>query len=165
MVSIGYRVASAGFCVCLVVLFSMRLCLAAIDAYEFDSKEQERRFRQLIAELRCPKCQNQNISGSDAPLAADLRQKVHSMILDRQSDEQIIDYMVQRYGDFITYRPPLRPLTWILWFGPAIIIIGIGLILAGWIIRRASAQQSQRTRLSEAERERLAELLQDKTEK
>lgn len=109
---------------------------AAIDAFEFDNPQQEQRYRALISELRCPKCQNQNIADSNAPLAADLRQKVYGMLQQDQSDTEIINFMTARYGDFVTYRPPLKPLTWPLWFGPlaGVVLVGIGLGL--WIRRR-----------------------------
>ena len=131
--------------------------LAAIDAFDFDNPELQKRYTVLIDELRCPKCQNQNIAGSDAPLAADLRKKVHTMLQDGQSDGEIIDFMVQRYGDFITYRPPLKPITWALWFGPGVIIILIGLMLAIWIRRRS--RQYTATELNAEEQQRLHDLL------
>jgi cytochrome c-type biogenesis protein CcmH len=131
---------------------------AAIDAYEFSDPADEQRFRTLINELRCPKCQNQNISDSNAPLAADLREKVAGMIQQGQNDDDIVTYMVQRYGDFVTYRPPLDARTWILWFGPFVVIgsVGIGLML--WI-RRRSREQPAAAELSAEERERLNGLL------
>ena len=131
---------------------------AAIDAFDFDDPQLQQRYTTLIDELRCPKCQNQNIAGSDAPLAGDLRKKVHAMLQDGQSDAEILDFMVQRYGDFITYRPPLKPITWPLWFGPGVIIVLIGIILAIWIRRRSQALPAQ---LSEQEQQRLHDLLKE----
>ncbi|KAA0930056.1 cytochrome c-type biogenesis protein [Psychrobacter sp. ANT_H59] len=102
---------------------------AAIEVYDFDSVQQEAQYRGLIEELRCPKCQNQNLAGSDAPIAQDLKQKVYDLIKDRRSDAEIRDYMQDRYGDFITYKPPIRPSTWILWFFPPLLLITL---IAGW---------------------------------
>ena len=112
----------------LVFLLSMSV-YAAIDVYDFDSPQQEAQYRGLIAELRCPKCQNQNLAGSDAPIAQDLKQKVYDLIKDGRSDGEIRIYMQERYGDFISYKPPVRPSTWILWFFPPLLLI---LLIAGW---------------------------------
>jgi len=102
---------------------------AAIDVYDFDSPQQEAQYRGLIEELRCPKCQNQNLAGSDAPIAQDLKQKTYDMIKEGRSDAEIRAYMQERYGDFITYKPPVRPSTWILWFFPPLLLI---VLLIGW---------------------------------
>lgn len=134
------------------------LALAAIDPYEFDDPATRDRYQNLIDELRCPKCQNQNIAGSDAPLAADLRQRVHDMLQAGHSDREIKDYMIQRYGDFVTYRPPVKPLTWPLWFGPFVLIGLVGAILAVWIRRRARRDAAP---LGEQDRERLKRLLRE----
>ena len=91
---------------------------ASFELYEFDSPQQEAQYRVLIEELRCPKCQNQNLAGSDAPIAKDLKQKTYEMVKDGRSDAEIRNYMFERYGDFISYKPPVRPSTWILWFFP-----------------------------------------------
>ncbi len=112
----------------LVFLLSMSV-YAAIDVYDFDSPQQEAQYRGLIEELRCPKCQNQNLAGSDAPIAQDLKQKIYDLIKDGRSDGEIRVYMQERYGDFISYKPPVRPSTWILWFFPPLLLI---LLIAGW---------------------------------
>ena len=105
---------------------------AAIDVYDFDSPRQEAQYRGLIEELRCPKCQNQNLASSDAPIAQDLKQKTYDMIKDGRSDTEIRQYMQERYGDFISYSPPVRPSTWILWFFPPLVLM---LALAVWFWR------------------------------
>lgn len=119
------------------VLFTLligatNLSHAAIEVYDFDSKRQEAQYRGLIDEFRCPKCQNQNLAGSDAPIAQDLKQKTYDMVKDGRSDAEIRQYMQERYGDFISYSPPVRPSTWILWFFPPLLLI---LILGGWFWR------------------------------
>ena len=102
---------------------------AAIDVYDFDSAQQEAQYRGLIEELRCPKCQNQNLAGSDAPIAQDLKQKTYDLVKDGRSDGEIRAYMQERYGDFISYKPPVRPSTWILWFFPPLLLI---VLVVGW---------------------------------
>ena len=109
-------------------LFSIA-SFAAIDVYDFDSVQQEAQYRGLIEELRCPKCQNQNLAGSDAPIAQDLKQKTYDLVKDGRSDGEIRAYMQERYGDFISYKPPVRPSTWILWFFPPLLLI---ILLVGW---------------------------------
>ena len=114
---------------------------AAIDVYDFDSPQQEAQYRGLIEELRCPKCQNQNLAGSDAPIAQDLKQKVYDLIKDRRSDAEIRDYMQDRYGDFISYKPPVRPSTWILWFFPPLLLI---VLIIGWFWQSKRSQRVAR---------------------
>ena len=112
---------------------------AAIDVYDFDSVQQEAQYRGLIEELRCPKCQNQNLAGSDAPIAQDLKQKTYDMVKEGRSDGEIRDYMQERYGDFITYKPPVRPSTWILWFFPPLLLITL---IAGWFWQSKRRQRT-----------------------
>lgn len=139
---------------------SMSANAASIELYEFDSPQQEAQYRGLIEELRCPKCQNQNLAGSDAPIAQDLKQKTYEMVKDGRSDSEIRDYMFSRYGDFISYKPPVRPSTWILWFFPPLLLVAL---IIGWIYktktkqgkRLADAPQS----LSAAEEAKLAKIL------
>ena len=143
----------------LVALLSVCSSMAsAIDPYQFNSPAQEAQYQGLVAELRCPKCQNQNLAGSNAPIAQDLKQKTYDMVMDGQTDQQIRDYMIDRYGDFVSYRPPVRPSTWILWFFPPLLLV---VLLVGWLVtvhrrqRQAATQQ-----LSVAEQKRLEILLQ-----
>ena len=110
---------------------------AAIDVYQFDNEQQEQRFRILSEELRCPKCQNQSIADSDAGIAQDMRTRVHTMILEGKSDEDIVDYFVSRYGDFVSYRPPVNAGTSILWLGPILLLLG-GAVLIVILLRNAS---------------------------
>lgn len=121
----------------LMLMFCWPLALPAVeDIYQFDSVAEEQRFRELLVQLRCPKCQNQAISDSDAPIAQDMRQQVAEMIRAGRSDEEIVDYFVQRYGDFVSYHPPLTPQTMILWLAPLMAMAG-GLLLVVLQIRRA----------------------------
>lgn len=113
--------------------------IAATDVYQFDAPEQEQRFRVLLDELRCPKCQNQSLADSDAGIAQDMRAKVQSMILEGKSDEEIVDYFVSRYGDFVSYRPPVTATTSILWLAP-LLLLGAGAVVIVLLLRRASAR-------------------------
>lgn len=134
---------------------------AAIDAYTFRDDAERARYSELTKELRCPKCQNQDIADSNAPIAADLRKEIYRMLGEGQSNQQIIDFMVDRYGDFVRYKPSLNARTWLLWFGPAGLLIG-GLVVIGFIVgRRRKAHSEQADVLSEDERQRLAALLDD----
>jgi len=122
----------------LVFLLVASVAQGAIDARDFPSEEARARFDTLVEELRCPKCQNQNIAASNAPIALDMRDEVYRRILAGESDQEIVAALVERFGDFVRYRPALEPRTWPLWFGPAIAIL-VGLLVAVIIVRRARA--------------------------
>src|SRR5882672_1374875 len=110
----------------LIALCWLLTAHAAIDPYEFDNDAQRERYRHFIEEMRCPKCQNQNLAGSDAPIATDLRRELHRLILAGRSDREITDYMVARYGEFILYDPPFDKKTALLWLAPlGFLTIGI----------------------------------------
>ncbi|USD59266.1 cytochrome c-type biogenesis protein CcmH [Vibrio sp. SCSIO 43140] len=111
----------------LMLAFSVN---ATIEIHEFDNLEQENQFKELSHTLRCPKCQNNTIGDSNAELAQDLRQKVYEMTKEGKSKDEIVDYMIARYGNFVTYNPPLTLATSILWLGPLfVIVLGFGLII------------------------------------
>lgn len=139
---------------------------ANIDTYQFDNPRQEAQYRALIEEFRCPKCQNQNLAGSDAPIAQDLKQKTYDMVKDGRSDAEIRQYMNERYGDFISYKPPVRPSTWILWFFPPVLLV---FVMLAWFIRNRNSSKRAAvivnpieegyTPLSAAEQQRLQDLL------
>jgi cytochrome c-type biogenesis protein CcmH len=123
----------------MAILLSLSMNLhAAIETYQFDSPEQEARFRQLGYELRCPKCQNQAIGDSDAEISGDLRAEVYRMLIDGATDEEIKEFMVARYGRFVLYNPPLDKQTLVLWFGPA------GLLVLGGILVALRIRQSKK---------------------
>ncbi|MCT8950999.1 cytochrome c-type biogenesis protein CcmH [Pseudomonas lundensis] len=135
---------------------------AAIDTYEFKNDAERDRFRELTKELRCPKCQNQDIADSNAPIAADLRREIFRMLGEGKDNQQIIDFMVDRYGEFVRYKPALTGKTAILWFGPLVLLVG-GFVVIGVIVGRRRTQRTTRTdTLSAEERQRLDTLL-DKT--
>ncbi|HWK54832.1 MAG TPA: cytochrome c-type biogenesis protein [Hyphomicrobiales bacterium] len=149
------------------ILLPLALCLwlcamaanAAIEELDFDSPEQEARYHFLIDEMRCPMCLNANLSGSDAPIAADLRAEIHSQILEGKSNAEIIAFMKARYGDFILYRPPLNPATTLLWFGP-LVLLALGLFVARRLLRQQRFQPAAPD-LSLEEQARLQSLLND----
>lgn len=145
----------------LLLLLASCTALAAIDVYEFESPEQEQRYRHLIDELRCPKCQNQNLSGSDAAVAKDLKDRAYRLMQEGKSDEEIRAYLVERYGDFISYRPPFRTGTLLLWLGP----LGLLLLVAGVLVWRVRRPTTPPAPLSEAEQQKLKQLLADTNDK
>jgi cytochrome c-type biogenesis protein CcmH len=103
---------------------------ATIETYTFATPAQEQAYKHLIDELRCLVCQNQNLADSNAELAQDLRRKTYEMVKAGKGDGEILDYMVQRYGDFVLYRPPLKGTTLALWVGPFLILaIGVGVLI------------------------------------
>lgn len=123
---------------------------------QFDSAEQEARYWRLSQELRCLVCQGQSIADSNADLAVDLRQQVRRMIVAGRSDQEIIDYMTARYGDFILFRPPMRVSTLLLWFGPLLLL----LLGAFFMLRRIRARAAAgRSELSAEEQRRARQLL------
>ncbi|OZY42333.1 cytochrome c-type biogenesis protein CcmH [Pseudomonas fragi] len=136
---------------------------AAIDTYEFANDAERDRFRELTKELRCPKCQNQDIADSNAPIATDLRREIYRMLGEGKDNQQILDFMVARYGDFVLYKPALTSKTAVLWFGPLALLVG-GLVVIGVIVgrRRRTEQVAGSDTLSAEERKRLDTLL-DKT--
>jgi cytochrome c-type biogenesis protein CcmH len=117
----------------------------------------EARAGRLAAELRCLVCQNQSLADSNAELAVDLRGQIREQIAQGRSDDEIVDYMVQRYGDFVLYRPPVKAATWLLWFGPALLLlVGLGVLGRSLAARRRRGQEPP---LPEPERERARRLL------
>lgn len=112
-----------GLLVLIALLFSFTVS-AAIDTFTFKDEAQEQQFRQLTEQLRCPKCQNNSIADSNAMIASDMRLKVYELMQEGKSKQQIVDYMVARYGNFVTYEPPVTPMTLILWVLPVLFIVG-----------------------------------------
>ena len=102
----------------------------AIEPMAFTSHAQELRFQHLTRQLRCPMCQNETLADSNAPIARDLRNQIFQMMQQGKNDDEIKQYLVARYSEFVLYDPPLKPGTWLLWFGPlAILLGGAGVVL------------------------------------
>ncbi|MBT3833799.1 MAG: cytochrome c-type biogenesis protein CcmH [Gammaproteobacteria bacterium] len=131
-------------------------CFAAIDAYPFPDEQLQQRYDGLIAELRCPQCLNTNLAGSDAMIAQDLRREVHRMLLDGHTDDEILTFMYERYGDFILYRPRLGAGTLVLWLGPLLLLMFAGLV---WF--RLARAKPEVHEINTEEQARLDELLRD----
>lgn len=148
----------------LSILASLALVLsvqAAIEVYEFDNTQQEQQFKDLSNTLRCPKCQNNTIGDSNAALAQDLRHKVYEMTKQGKSEQEIVDYMIARYGNFVTYNPPFTVATSILWLGPlAVVVFGFGFIVLR--TRRSKASVTEKAENWDAQKEaRLKQLLEN----
>lgn len=126
--------------------FSLLLLTGAVQAtqalIEFKSPEQQALFKELTHELRCPKCQNQNIADSNAVVAVDMRNKTLELVQQGQSKEQVLDYMKSRYGDFVHYQPPLNKFTFVLWLLPALMVFGLMLLL---VVRRKAERKVMAT--------------------
>ena len=108
---------------------------AAIETYEFDSPEMEADYNQLVDELRCLVCQNQNLAGSDADLAQDLRRETYEMLQQGKSQQEVMEFMVARYGDFVLYRPQFKSSTYLLWLGPFLLLVVVLVV----VVRRLRA--------------------------
>lgn len=149
------------FVLVLLLLIVHAKTFAAIDPYDFENETQRERYQHFIEDLRCPKCQNQNLAGSDAPIANDLRHELQRLLKEGKSDGEIVDYMVSRYGEFILYEPPFDKKTAVLWLAPIIfLLVGISVLIN---IARRRATSKTPTELSAEEQAKLQQLLNDKT--
>ena len=148
------------FLLLISLLFLSPHAFSAIETHEFANDLERKRFQSFIEEMRCPKCQNQNLAGSDSPISIDLRRELYEMIKLDKSDKEITDFMVERYGDYILYRPRVTPATYVLWGAPVVLLM-IGIVVVIVILRRrrrlALTQVSQH--LSDEEQIRLNSLL------
>ena len=125
------------------------LVFATEDKFHFDSPEKNAMFLALTKELRCPKCQNQNIADSDAMIAVDLKRKVYELLQKDYDRQQVVDFMKQRYGDFVYYQPPVNPLTIWLWLLPVLFVF---VALAGIVMtRKRQAPEINNEQLAEAQ--------------
>lgn len=142
----------------LMLLVPARFAFAVDVPFEFENQAQKDRYTKLTEELRCLVCQNQTLADSSADLAQDLRNEIFKMIAEGKSNKEIIDYLVNRYGDFVLYRPPVNETTWLLWFGPFVLLL-VALVTIVLFIR---SQKPDAARLSEEEKKRVSSLLADK---
>lgn len=110
------------------------------EVYQLNTPEQQTQFDRLTHELRCLVCQNETLAESNAPLAKDLRQEIVQQVLAGEEDQQILDYLVARYGDFILYRPRITPMTYLLWFTPLLLLL-VGLMVWWWVTSQKRVQQ------------------------
>ena len=123
---------------------------AAIEAYQFEDEATEAEYKNLIKELRCLVCQNQNLADSDADLAKDLRQQTYEMLQQGKDREQIVEYMVNRYGDFVLYRPPVKSGTLLLWLGPFALLLLVLLFVVLRIKKTRSTEAPEQQSLKQA---------------
>lgn len=149
----------------LAVLALALACLGAAPGHAATNPDEiladpvlEQRARDLSKQLRCLVCQNQSIDDSDAELARDLRRIVREQLVAGRSDQEIIDYLTARYGDFVLLKPPVKPATWGLWFGPALVLALAGAGVAVYVRRRRRVEEAPPP-LSAEERKRLDGLL------
>jgi cytochrome c-type biogenesis protein CcmH len=135
--------------------------LSVVELKEFSSNQLRDRFQALVTELRCPKCQNQNLADSNSPISADLRTEIFRMLEEGSTDQEIIDFLVVRYGEFVMYRPPVKKTTLILWLAPGLLLIA-GIIIIMVMRRRHALDDATATSiLASEELERLNKLLGD----
>lgn len=129
-----------------------------LEEFTFDDPAKTTEYRDLVGKLRCLVCQNESLAASQASVAQDLRKEVYHMMQNGKSKQEILDFLVARYGDFVLYDPPIKPSTYLLWFGP-FLFIGIG----GFLLLRAIQRKKSEPEpdLSEAERARLQQILAD----
>ena len=142
----------------LTALFFSSVAFSAIDALNFSSPQQESDYHQLTQSLRCPQCQNNNIADSNATIAVDMRGKVFELLQEGKSKNDVVDYMVARYGNFVTYDPPMTASTLVLWIAPLLLVL-LGVVFL--LRRKPKAQSAVKSQdvLTDEDNARLAELL------
>lgn len=141
-----------------LMMYGPALTAEPNDVYSFDTQQEEQRFHNLISELRCPKCQNQNIADSNAPISKDMRDEAYQMMTDGASDEDIVGALVARFGEFVRYKPQVERRTLLLWATPVIAVL-IGLVVVACIVIRARRNDENETALTDEERERASRIL------
>ena len=131
-----------------------------IQSYDFDTEAQEQQFFRLTEELRCPQCQNQSIADSNAGISEDLRREVHRMVLEGADDKTVIEFMLDRYGEFILYRPKFENKTLVLWLGPLVLLL-FGLFMVFVLVRKHRPAVEDES-MADKDRARLEKLLDGK---
>ncbi|WP_134079133.1 cytochrome c-type biogenesis protein [Haemophilus haemolyticus] len=142
----------------LTALLFSSVAFSSIDALNFSSPQQESDYHQLTQSLRCPQCQNNNIADSNATIAVDMRGKVFELLQEGKSKNDVVDYMVARYGNFVTYDPPMTASTLVLWIAPLLLVL-LGVVFL--LRRKPKAQSAVKSQdvLTDEDNVRLAELL------
>ena len=133
-----------------------------VETFEFRDEVTKVRFQALSKELRCPKCQNQNLADSNSAIAIDLRRELYELLQQGKADSEIVDFMVSRYGEFVLYRPRVSSVTYVLWFGPALLIL-IGILVVVFILRKKPAAKAELA-LNTEQQDKLKQLLQSDNE-
>ncbi len=140
-----------------MLLFTLPVFASPMQTFVFEDDEQEEVFKRLSHEIRCLVCQNQSIGDSNAELATDLREEIYNMLKDGQTEQQIVDFLVERYGDFVLYNPPMKPTTYLLWFGPFAIFL-VALYFAVSFIRSHREKRGEDIVIESDDQERLERL-------
>ena len=145
------------FLLSIAISMTFSVDASPVDTYQFDNDVLKTRYQALVKELRCPKCQNQNLADSNSQIAIDLRREVYNMLHEGKADKEIVDFMVARYGDFVLYRPKLSKVTYVLWFAPAVLFL-LGIVVVIVMVRKR-AGSANKAELSADESQRLAAIL------
>lgn len=145
----------------LVMLVSIAAGAYTLEQFKFDDPEQAAEFRELLTELRCVVCQNETLAGSQADVAQIMREEVYRLIQDGNSEEEVKAHLVDRYTDFVLYDPPLKPTTYVLWFGPFLLIAIAAFFMFRTLLKKKRSPDEE---LTESERQRLQELLSESGE-
>ncbi len=143
----------------IILLFIVSAQVFAVDYHQLPNPEQQKAYESIISELRCLVCQNQTIADSNAELAADLRRQVYEMLQQGKSKDDVLQFMTERYGDFVLYNPPFKAKTGLLWLGPLLFLI-TGLAMIIWFIRRK--KQAPVTAIDKDKQEKIRRLLESK---
>jgi cytochrome c-type biogenesis protein CcmH len=133
-----------------------------LESFTFPTKAEEQHFKDVIGQLRCLVCQNETLADSDADLAHDLRAEVYEMMKSGKSDKEVIDFLVNRYGDFVLYNPPVKPSTYLIWYGPFVLLAIAALLLIRAVGRQRQVREPE---ISAEERKRLERLLGEDADK
>lgn len=151
--------------VCLLMaMMAPGVATADVEAvYDFENRSEEQRYQNLISELRCPKCQNQNIADSNSPISKDMRNAVYQMMLNGKSNDAIVDSLVGRFGEFVKYKPDLESRTFVLWATPFIAVFGGFLLVAVVVVRSRKAGMAT-PELSAEEQARIDKMLAEKNQ-
>ncbi len=145
-----------GLIISVVVNLTLSVFAVQIEFHTFENVQQEKLYLDLVAELRCVKCQNQNLAESNAELARDMRDKTYAMVVEGKSRQDVVNYMTARYGDFVLYRPPFKSKTLLLWVGPPLLLL-LSMFFLLKVVRNQSKKQA--VQLSDAERESVRSVL------
>jgi cytochrome c-type biogenesis protein CcmH len=151
---------SAAGLILLTLLLMGSPAWAVIEIAPLSNETLEQRYRSLLEELRCPKCQNQNLADSNSPIAADLREQVRVMLEEGKSDDETVAFLVARYGDFVRYRPAVKDNTLVLWFAPALLLLVAVFVIV--LVVRAYRRPLKSGELDADEQARLQALLQSR---
>lgn len=146
-----------GLCLLLSVCNVTSLQASPVETFEFTDEVTKTRFQALSKELRCPKCQNQNLADSNSAIAADLRRELYELLQQGKADTEVVDFMVARYGEFVLYRPRVSSLTYILWFAPALLLL-LGAIVVMVILRKKQVSEEELS-LTKVQQAKLQQLL------